>query len=343
MMHSPSDLSAQKRGLAMWTPSDLMEGPTGPLIDPARPEERSRLALLSQLVPVPLAQIAERLPARAGFRQVLDLASGPGGWALEVAGHFPRCHVTGVDRCHPMIEAARAQAARKFLTTVSFVPVDVLQRPWPFPDQRFDLVNAQFLASFLPGPQSWRPLLHECVRLTRPGGVIRLVECIEGEANSAACHTLCLAHQQALVQAAQRSALPYAFLPQCMVWLDGLLAEAGCDPVERKVTRIAWTMGDGQGRQIAGVLLLTLRLLQPFLLEQGVISEAEFEQAYRALADEMACGLFAGSWRIQVSTGVVPRERPVPLREERIPHWKGRATTQMRRTEQVCAPEGADQ
>ncbi len=316
----------RRQPLSIFTPSDPVESATGPIIDPASPAERSRQAFLAQLVPVPLAQIALRLPARAGYRQVLDLASGAGDWAMEVARHFPRCQITGSERCGALIAQARERAAAAFLPNVSFQQVKVLEEPWPFPDGHFDLVNAQFLARFLPGQPAWHALLCECVRVLKPGGVIRLVECIAGEANSRAAHTLCLAYQQAVVQAGLRSGLPYASEPQRMVWLDGLLSDVGCDVMAREVTRIDWTTRNGQGAEIAGYVLLTLRLLRPFMIEQGTISQGEFEQAYRTLGDEIARGEFAGSWRVQTSTGMVPQEKPASLPRRRVIPWNGCAT-----------------
>jgi SAM-dependent methyltransferase len=301
-----SSVPSQRPPLAMFTPSDLVESVTNPIIDPTSRTERSRQAFLAQIVPVPLSQIALRLPARAGYRQALDLASGAGTWALEVARHFPRCQVTGVERCGALVEQARERAAAAFLSNVSFREMDVLEPLWPFPTGYFDLVNARFLARFLPGQSAWRPLLRECVRVLKPGGVILLVECVEGEASSRAAHTLSLAYQQALIQAGLRPALPFVSEPQRMVWLDGLLADAGCKVVEREVTCIEWTTQNRQGSEIAGYVLLTVRLLRPFMLAQGVISQQEFAQAYRTLGEEIACGEFVGCWRVQVSTGVVP-------------------------------------
>ncbi len=298
--------------LAMFTPSDLVESATDPIIDPASLTERSRQAFLAQLVPAPFSQIALRLPARAGYRQVLDLASGAGNWALSVARRFPRCQVTGIERCGALVEQARAGAGAAFLSNVSFREVDVLASEWPFPDGYFDLINARFLARLLPGQSAWRPLLRECMRVLRPGGVILLVECIEGEANSRAVHLLSLAYQQALIQAGLRPALPYVSEAQRMVWLDGLLTDAGCKVGAREVTRIGWTTRNRQGSEIAGYLLLTVRLLRPFMLAQGTISKEEFAQAYRQLGEEIASGQFAGSWRIQISTGVVPQGHDDP-------------------------------
>jgi SAM-dependent methyltransferase len=220
-----------------------------------------------------------------------------------VARRNPHSQLTGVDRCHARLDDARAHAARERLANVAFEHVDVLAQPLPFPDQRFDLVNAHFLASFLSGYADWRPLLRECARLLRPGGILRLVECVEGQTNSVACQTLYVAYQQALLRA---GLCPVLFGPspqELIFWLDGLLHDAGCQQVERQVRRLTWKTASGRGAELSGYLLLTLRQVQPFLLEQGVISRGEFERAYRDVSEEIRAGRFAASWQLYISTG----------------------------------------
>jgi hypothetical protein len=71
---------------------------------------------------------------------------------------------------------------------------------------------------------------------------------------------------------------------------------------------IDWTSDRECLTDIAGYLLLTLRLLQPFMLAQGVIDEEEFEQHYQALGNEIARGSFKGCWRLHISTGILPTQ-----------------------------------
>ena len=73
------------------------------------------------------------------------------------------------------IEYAHARAHTQGLDNATFIVMDVT-RPLEFPDACFDLVNARLLVSVL-STEAWLPLLRECVRVTRPGGLIRLTEC----------------------------------------------------------------------------------------------------------------------------------------------------------------------
>ncbi len=295
----------QHHDLEVLTPSDLVESATCSIIDPAGPAERPRHAFLARLLTNTLPQLPPPRIVEGDVTRVLDLASRGGDWALAAALAHPDCEFTGVDRCRALVDAASERAAREPLPNASFRHADVLEPPLPFPDQRFDLVHAGFLASFLPGRESWHSLLRECVRITRPGGAIRLVECIAVEANSRACHTLCAAYQQALLHAGLRPALPCISYPQRRLWLDGLLTEVGCVRIVSQGKFIDWTCDRERLTDIGGYLLLTLRLLQPFLLAQGVIDEEEFEQHYQSLGNEIGRGSFKGCWRLHISTGIL--------------------------------------
>ena len=48
--------------------------------------------------------------------RILDLACGPGGWALDTATHYSTSEVVGIDISHMMIDYARVSAQiRKFI------------------------------------------------------------------------------------------------------------------------------------------------------------------------------------------------------------------------------------
>ena len=105
---------------------------------------------------------------------ILDIACGPGGWVIEVAGEHPEYEVTGVDIGQPMIDYARSLAKVRGFDNAHFSRMDVL-KPLDFPNEAFDLVNARTLFGFM-SPDTWPQLLGECLRITRPGGMIRLTE-----------------------------------------------------------------------------------------------------------------------------------------------------------------------
>jgi SAM-dependent methyltransferase len=83
-----------------------------------------------------------------GIHDVLDIACGPGGWALEVASSYPHMQVTGCDISRAMIEYATLQASLQHLENVRFEVLDATA-PLPFADASFDLVNARTITIFM--------------------------------------------------------------------------------------------------------------------------------------------------------------------------------------------------
>ncbi len=125
------------------------------------------------------------LPVIPSGAQVIDLACGPGGWALDVAYERPDIEVAGVDTSRIMIDYANARARTQKLTNVSFGIMDITQ-PLDFPDASFHLVNGRALQGVL-HRDAWVPFITECLRILKPGGILRLTEGIDfGVTNSPA-------------------------------------------------------------------------------------------------------------------------------------------------------------
>jgi demethylmenaquinone methyltransferase/2-methoxy-6-polyprenyl-1,4-benzoquinol methylase len=74
---------------------------------------------------------------------VLDLATGTGDLALEVARTYPDVHVTGLDPSERMLEFGRVKTDRAGLSNrVEYVRGDAQQLP--FPNQSFDAITMAF-------------------------------------------------------------------------------------------------------------------------------------------------------------------------------------------------------
>jgi ubiquinone/menaquinone biosynthesis C-methylase UbiE len=106
--------------------------------------------------------------------RILDVACGSGGWVLEMAFKHPEVDVMGIDISQTMIQYANAQATVQGLENASFRVLDVLQ-PLDFSDGFFDVINARFLISFM-YKEAWPKVIHELMRVLRPGGMICLTE-----------------------------------------------------------------------------------------------------------------------------------------------------------------------
>ncbi|GCE07456.1 class I SAM-dependent methyltransferase [Dictyobacter aurantiacus] len=104
-------------------------------------------------------------------KSILDVACGTGRWAQEMAAEFPQAQVCGLDLQVPGQDTGHKVA---FPANCSFVQGNVMEG-LPFPTASFDYVHQRLLTVALPAAQ-WPLLLHELVRVTKPGGWIELVE-----------------------------------------------------------------------------------------------------------------------------------------------------------------------
>jgi ubiquinone/menaquinone biosynthesis C-methylase UbiE len=108
---------------------------------------------------------------------VLDLACGPGAFALAIA---PRVHsVRGIDLTPEMLRRARVYQAEQQISNAAFVRGDVEQLP--FPPATFDLVSCQCTFHHLPKPLL---VLREMVRVTKPQGRLLIIDPLAPESDS---------------------------------------------------------------------------------------------------------------------------------------------------------------
>ena len=109
----------------------------------------------------------------ASHHRILDVACGPGGWALDLVQAYPHLQVEGFDIDPRMIDYANSQARVAGLDNARFRVMNAAG-PLDYPDDYFDLVNARWLAVI---PTTvYERAVRELARITRPGGIIRLTE-----------------------------------------------------------------------------------------------------------------------------------------------------------------------
>src|SRR5437763_5723512 len=100
---------------------------------------------------------------------VLDVACGGG---IVVCGFAPHVrHATGIDMTPAMLERARALAAEKGITNVSWREGDVTRLPYP--DGAFTIVVTRFAVHHFPDPPA---VFAEMVRVCAPGGRVVVVD-----------------------------------------------------------------------------------------------------------------------------------------------------------------------
>src|SRR5579859_3732049 len=108
-------------------------------------------------------------------RDILDVGTGTGLWAREMATLFPSARVVGLDvTVPPADERAEAGGREVRPPNYTFVAGNVLEG-LPFPDASFDFVHMRLLVLAIPHDR-WPFVASELVRVTRRGGWVESVE-----------------------------------------------------------------------------------------------------------------------------------------------------------------------
>jgi demethylmenaquinone methyltransferase/2-methoxy-6-polyprenyl-1,4-benzoquinol methylase len=115
------------------------------------------------------AMVDHLLPERPGL--VLDVASGPAGVALQVAGRTG-ARVVGIDITLEMLQQGRRRVAQQGKgAQVALVAGRAEQTP--FADGTFDALTFTYLLRYVEDPQA---TLAELARVVRPGGTVASLE-----------------------------------------------------------------------------------------------------------------------------------------------------------------------
>lgn len=128
---------------------------------------------------------------------MLDVGCGTGGWVIEAAQTYSTMALVGIDISLRMIRYARTQAeAHQVHDRTKFYVMDVLG-PLDFLAGFFDLVNLRLGVSFM-RTWDWTKMLGELLRVTRPSGVVRIIDSeLIFESSSASLMQLCEMAQRA--------------------------------------------------------------------------------------------------------------------------------------------------
>lgn len=108
-------------------------------------------------------RLLERVPAPASARQVLDLGCGTGQFADPLCSTFRGAGLVGVDLSEAMIRHARANRPEG----IDWLVADAERLP--LADGSVDVVFSNLMIQWCQDP---RPVLRECLRVLRPGGVL---------------------------------------------------------------------------------------------------------------------------------------------------------------------------
>jgi ubiquinone/menaquinone biosynthesis C-methylase UbiE len=287
-------------------PTDPPSGKNTYILDTKGGTEKARLMMQDRLLTAGMGGLFPERDDVSTMHDILDVACGPGGWVLDVAYTYPKVEVIGIDLDPSMVDYARAHAWAQGLNNAHFQVMDAL-KPLDFPDHSFDMVNARFLVAFMPR-NAWRGLIQEYMRITRPGGVIRLTEFDEpGTTNS-----LAFEHWKAKTfLAVQKAGLMCAPDGQdfgITPLLTRFLQEAGCQNIGLRSHVIDFSAGTPAYETMYQNCVVAFKLVQPFLEKMEVMTPEEIDQGYQQMVIEMMSKDFSALWYYLTAWGQTPQE-----------------------------------
>jgi ubiquinone/menaquinone biosynthesis C-methylase UbiE len=241
----------------------------------------------------------------ANMHDALDIACGPGGWVLGMAQAFPYIEVTGLDISQGMIDYATTLARSSQLDNVQFRVGSAID-PLDFPDDSFDLVNSRQIEEVIP-LASWPALLKEMLRITRPGGIIRISGNEWGMTNSPAYETLLTQLNQGGLNFALHHA-PDARTTGITNMASRYLKDAGCVNVQERPSFMDISSGAEQHMDAYKMWMIAAELLEPFLLSAGVTTKSMHEQLKHQLSQEMTEDSFRGIIYTMTAWGYKPEK-----------------------------------
>src|SRR5438132_7447808 len=236
----------------------------------------------------------------AALHRILDIGCGPGGWILEAARLYPHMELVGIDISWRMIEYARAQAqAQKLTDGVEFRVMDAL-RPLEFPDDSFDLINMRFGFSFLL-VKDWPGLLRELLRVSRPGGVVRVTDGTIGQSTSPAFNRINQMFSCALYRSGHHPTEQSGMTHE----LPRLLSERGFQQVQTKDHTLELVAGTVGGQNFYQDMMFAMQTGKPFIHKWGCGTE-DYDALYEQALIEMQQPDFRVTWPLVTAWGRAP-------------------------------------
>lgn len=239
----------------------------------------------------------------SSMHDILDIACGSGGWVLDVAYEHPHIQVEGIDTSRVLIEYARASARSQKLLNAHFTIMNILQ-PLEFPDNVFDVVNARMLFAVMPLDQ-WPILLRECLRITRPGGTIRLTEWEIPLTNSPAYEQISRLFATSMHRLG-RSFSPDGYHIGMFPMLGPFLRTAGCEDVQSKAHVFDFSYGtDNYADAYQNAKLIYIQA-KPMMTQGDLISSEDYDVLYNHMLADIRQPEFNGTSFLCTAWGKKP-------------------------------------
>lgn len=210
-------------------------------------------------------------PLSPPLRTILDVGTGTGIWATEMANLFPDTVVVGLD--------LTASSFREPAPSNCFLRIGNVLNGLPFPDAFFSFTHQRLLTAGITA-DNWPHVVHELVRVTRRNGWIELVETDNQMYNIGPATT----QMHELLEAASKR---LGFDSKAVHHLGDLLEQENLQGVERQSIRIpVGEWGGRVGSMMKRDFLAATNALKGRYSALAGITETEFEHIVNTMAQE---------------------------------------------------------
>jgi ubiquinone/menaquinone biosynthesis C-methylase UbiE len=272
-------------------------------LDIENAEEMERLIKQAHLINEHIGLLPVQIVPAVG-QTVLDVGCGPGEWVLEMARNYPNCPIIGIDISQHMVAYGNACARIRQFPNARFEVADA-SRLLPFPSASIDLVHVRLATGFLL-VSTWPLFLKECFRVLRPGGVLCSVEVENfGIVNSQAL----MRYSDLLTEYLRRG--EHCFTAEgsqigIMAMQAHLLQQSGLASVQQHMYVLNYSLGTALHAQIIEDYSTLMRLWQPALIRENLLSQEKLDLLYTQAMAETHADDFCGITMFQAVWGKKP-------------------------------------
>lgn len=135
----------------------------GAYILPNDEREQDRLDLHHHICRIAIGGALFRAPIDPGNARILDLGTGTGIWAIEMADDYPKATVKGTDL---------SPIQPGYVPPNCYFEVDDFESEWEF-SHKFDFIHARNLAGSV---RDWPALYQSMMAYLNPGGFVEIVD-----------------------------------------------------------------------------------------------------------------------------------------------------------------------
>ncbi len=271
-------------------------------------KELIRLTIQDQIVTAGMGGVLPEQADPTVFHQVLDVGCGTGGWLIEAAKTYPTIsRLIGIDINKRMTAHAQALAeAAQVTEQVKLHVMDAL-RILEFPANTFDLVNVRFSMSFV-RTWEWPKLVSEMLRVTRPGGTIRVTESeVIFQSNSTALMKLGEILLCALYKASHFFTRESAGITKHLAQQLSMRGY-GCQDVQTKEYTLEYQGGTPEGQAFYEDIRYAFQGGRPFLEKMGCVS-TDYDAICQQALEDMQHPDFHATWNMVTAWGNKPRAK----------------------------------